>query len=243
MAQVHVFDRDTQVGTAAAAIIASAILHKSNAVLGLATGSTPIPTYRELIRLHQKGVLDFSRVVTFNLDEYCHLPAEHPCSYFRFMREQLFEHINIPKENTHLPDGNGLDLAREGRRYDEEIEAAGGIDLQVLGVGRNGHIGFNEPAEQFIYGCHVVDLTPSTIEANRRFFKNGEDMPRQAISMGIGSIMSAKEVLFIATGADKAEAVRKALREEISPKIQASILRTHHRAVFLLDRAAASQLD
>ena len=242
MAYVRVFDNETQVAGAAAVIIASAILHKPNVILGLATGSTPIPTYRELIRLYQNGVLDFSRVITFNLDEYCHLPAEHACSYHYFMRKHLFENINISAGNTHLPNGNAPDLAKEGIRYDMAIETAGGIDLQLLGIGRNGHIGFNEPAEQFTYESHVADLTPSTMEANSRFFEE-EDMPFQAISMGIGSIMSAKEILLIATGMDKAEAIRKSLQGDIRPQIQASILRTHPKAVYLLDQAAASQLD
>jgi len=243
MTHVHVFDHKAQVAKAATVMIASAILHKPNAVLGLATGSTPIPVYRELIRLYQNGILDFSRVITFNLDEYCHLPEEHACSYHQFMRKQLFESINILEANAHLPNGNAPDLAKEGLRYDRAIETAGGIDLQVLGIGRNGHIGFNEPAEQFIYGCHVVDLTPSTIEANRRFFERGEDIPCKAISLGIGSIMGAKEILLIATGLDKAEAIRKTFQEDINPKVQASILRTHPRAVFLLDQAAASLLN
>lgn len=240
--QVHLYDSAQQVGQAAAILMAAQLIGKPNAVLGLATGSSPIPAYQELIRLHQEGVLDFSSAITFNLDEYSRLPEDHPCSYHYFMREQLFAHVNLRPDNVHVPDGNAPDLAAECAAYDRAIARAGGIDLQLLGIGRNGHIGFNEPSEQFVYGCHVVKLTQSTIEANRRFFDREEDVPREAVSLGIGSIMNAKRVLLIATGEDKAAAVRHAIREDIDPETQASILRTHPNAVFLLDRAAASRL-
>ncbi len=240
--QIHLFQDAAQVGQAAAIMIAAQVLQKPASVLGLATGSSPIPTYQELIRLYRAGVVDFSKVTTFNLDEYCQLPVKHECSYHRFMQEQLFDHLNIPEGNVHLPDGNAADLQSEGGRYDMAIARAGGIDIQVLGIGRNGHIGFNEPSNQFVYGCHVVNLTQSTIEANRRFFESEAEVPRQAISLGIGSIMNARRVLLIATGEDKAEAIRKAIREDINPETQASILRTHPEAVFLLDKAAAGLL-
>lgn len=240
--QVHLYDSAEQVGKAAAILIAAQLIQKPGAVLGLATGSSPIPTYQELIRLHRDGVLDFSSAITFNLDEYCSLPIEHPCSYHRFMRDQLFDHVNLSAQNTHVPNGNAEDLAAECARYDRAITRAGGIDMQLLGIGRNGHIGFNEPSDQFVYGCHVVRLTKSTLEANRRFFDSEADVPREAISLGVGSIMNAKRVLLIATGDDKADAVRKAIREDIDPATQASILRTHPNAVFLLDKAAAAKL-
>ncbi|MDD3412160.1 MAG: glucosamine-6-phosphate deaminase [Eubacteriales bacterium] len=240
--QIHLYDNAAQVGQAAAILFAAQILRKPDCVLGLATGSSPIPTYQELIRMHKGGVLDFSHVTTFNLDEYIHIPVEHECSYHRFMRDELFDHVNLPLERTHVPDGNAADMAEECARYDMAISKAGGIDLQLLGIGRNGHIGFNEPSDQFVYGCHVVDLTPSTIEANRRFFDSEDAVPRQAVSLGVGSIMNARRVILIATGADKAEAIRKAIREDINPETQASILRTHRDAIFLLDKAAASQL-
>jgi len=240
--RIHQYDNAQQVGQAAAILIGAQLLTKPDAVLGLATGSTPIPTYQELIRLYQAGVLDFSKVTTFNLDEYCQLPPQHPCSYRHFMRQELFSHINLPAENQHIPDGNAVDLSAECAAYDQAILRAGGIDLQLLGIGRNGHIGFNEPSDQFVYGCHVVHLTQSTIEDNRRFFKREEDMPRQAVSLGVGSIMNAKSALLIATGKDKAEAVRKAILEDIDPSTQASILRTHPNVIFLLDKAAASLL-
>ncbi len=241
--QVHLYDSAAQVGQAAATVIAAQLIAKPGSVLGLATGSTPIPTYRELIRLHREGVLDFSSATSFNLDEYCRLQENHPCSYHRFMREQLFDHVNFGPGSTHVPDGNAPDLAAECARYDQAIARAGGIDLQLLGIGRNGHIGFNEPSDQFVYGCHVVQLTRSTIEANRRFFDSEADVPREAVSLGVGSIMNARRVLLLATGYDKADAVRKAIREDIDPATQASILRTHSNVIFLLDRAAASRLD
>ncbi len=240
--QIRVFDNAAQIGQAAAMIIAAEMMYKPNLVLGLATGSSPIPTYQELIRLNKSGLLDFSTVTTFNLDEYCHLPVEHECSYRRFMNEQLFDHLNIPKENTHVPNGNAKDFALEGAKYDEAIEKAGGIDVQVLGIGHNGHIGFNEPFHEFVYGCHVVDLTPSTIDANRRFFQSEAEVPRQAVSLGIGGIMNAKRILLVATGAEKAEILRKSIRGDMTPQVQASILRTHPNVVFLLDKAAASKL-
>jgi len=240
--QIHTYDDPRQVGAAAAMLIGAQLIRKPDSVLGLATGSTPIPTYRELIRLYRQGVLDFSLAAAFNLDEYCRLPVDHPCSYHRFMREQLFDHVNLPAGRTHIPNGNAPDLAAECARYDRAIALAGGIDLQLLGIGRNGHIGFNEPSDQFVYGCHVVKLTQSTLGANRRFFENEEEVPREAVSLGVGSIMNAESVLLVATGGDKAQAVRRAIREDIVPATQASILRTHPSAVFLLDRAAAALL-
>ena len=240
--QVHLYDTAEQVGLAAAMLIGAQLIGKPASVLGLATGSTPIPTYRELIRLHRAGVVDFSSASSFNLDEYCRLPVDHPCSYHRFMQDELFSHVNFAPKNAHVPDGNAVDLAAECARYDAAIANSGGIDLQLLGIGRNGHIGFNEPSDQFVYGCHVVKLTQSTIEANRRFFEAEEDVPREAVSLGVGSIMNARRVLLLATGQDKAEAVCKAIREDIDPATQASILRTHPNVIFLLDRAAAAKL-
>ncbi len=240
--QIHLFDNAAQVGQAAATLLAAQIIRKPDSVLGLATGSSPIPTYQHLIELNQKGIVDFSKVISYNLDEYCQLPVDHECSYHSFMDEQLFKHVNIDPQNTHVPNGNADDLTAEGPRYDDEIVKAGGIDMQILGIGRNGHIGFNEPGEAFVYGCHVVDLTQSTIEANRRFFESENDVPRQAISLGIGSIMNAHAILLIATGEDKAQAIRDAVYGDVNPQTQASILRTHPNVVFLLDKAAASLL-
>ncbi|MCI6377571.1 MAG: glucosamine-6-phosphate deaminase [Clostridiales bacterium] len=240
--QIHVYENAAQVGQAAATLIAAQVLAKPASVLGLATGSTPIPTYQELIRLCKAGVLDFSQAQSFNLDEYCALPVEHEQSYHSFMKAQLFDHINIDPARTHVPNGNAADQQAECAGYDEAIAQAGGIDIQILGIGRNGHIGFNEPSDAFVYGCHIVNLTHSTIEANRRFFDSENDVPRQAISLGIGSIMNARRVLLLATGADKAEAIRASVKGDVNPQTQASILRTHHDVIFLLDKAAASLL-
>ena len=240
--QIHVYENAAQVGQAAATLIAAQILSKPDCVLGLATGSTPIPTYQELIRLCREGVVDFSRVRSFNLDEYCSLPVDHEQSYHSFMRQQLFDHVNIDLANTHVPDGNAADPQAECAGYDAAIRAAGGIDVQILGIGRNGHIGFNEPSDRFVYGCHIVDLTQSTIEANRRFFDSENDVPRQAISLGVGSIMGARKILLLATGADKAEAIRSSVCGDMNPATQASILRGHPDVIFLLDKAAAQGL-
>ena len=239
---VRRFQTAEQACRAAALILSAQLLCKPDSVLGLATGSSPIPAYRELVRLYQEGVVDFSRATTFNLDEYIGISEQHPCSYHRFMEEQLFSHVNIRREATHVPDGNAPDLQAAAHSYDRAIEEAGGIDVQLLGIGRNGHIGFNEPGEQFVYGCHVVNLTESTISANKRFFASEEEVPRQAVSLGIGSIMNARQVLLIATGESKARAVRDTLLGEVTPDVQASILRTHRNVVFLLDEGAASML-
>lgn len=214
---------------------------KPDAVLGFATGSTPLRLYAELTARYEAGEVTFTQATSFNLDEYAGLDGTHPQSYRRFMDEHLFSKIDIPYERTHVP--NGLDCGADALAgYEAAIAAAGGVDLQLLGIGRNGHIGFNEPSDQFVYGCHVVKLTQSTIEANRRFFASEAEVPREAVSLGVGSIMNADNVLLIATGGDKAEAVRKAIREDIDPGTQASILRTHPSVIFLLDRAAAAQL-
>ncbi len=240
--QIHVYKNAAQVGQAAATLIAAQLLQKPDSILGLATGSSPIPTYENLISLHKAGVLDFSRAISFNLDEYVGIDPNHVCSYHRFMQDNLFSQVNMKAENIHVPDGNAADIPASAKAYDEAIVAAGGSDLQLLGIGRNGHIGFNEPAEQFIYGCHEVKLTQSTIEANQRFFDSIDDVPRAAVSLGVGAIMQARQVLLIATGADKADAIRQAVEGDVSPLCQASILRTHPNVIFLLDEAAASQL-
>ena len=236
------FDTAAQVGRAAATLIAAQLLRKPDSVLGLATGSTPVPTYEELIALNKAGVADFSKAVSYNLDEYVGIPVDHECSYHRFMDDNLFNHVNMRREAIHVPDGLAEDLAGAAAAYDDAIDAAGGIDLQVLGIGRNGHIGFNEPGDKFVYGCHVVDLSESTIDANKRFFDSADDVPRQAVSLGIGSIMKGKTILLLATGADKAEAVRAMAQDEIIPQVQATILRTHPNVIVLLDAEAASKL-
>ncbi|MBQ9300940.1 MAG: glucosamine-6-phosphate deaminase [Clostridia bacterium] len=239
---IHVYDRPEQAGQAAALLIAAQLLRKPHSVLGLATGSSPIPIYRSLIVLYQAGVISFDRVVSYNLDEYVGIDPDHVCSYHRFMREQLFDHVNMRPEAIHVPDGKAADLAAAASAYDRAIETAGGIDLQLLGIGRNGHIGFNEPNSHFVGGCHVTDLTASTIEANQRFFDSIDNVPRQAVSLGITPIMRAKTVVLIATGADKAQAVKAAVRGPVDPRVQASILQAHPDAHFMLDQEAAALL-
>ena len=231
--QIHIYKTPELAAKAAATLIAAAILAKNDAVIGLPTGSSPVATYRELARMNKEGVLDFSRVITFNLDEYMGLAGDHPQSYRHFMNENLFDHINIAKENTHVPSGIG-----DG----EAIAATGGIDLQFMGIGRNGHIGFNEPAAAFSDQTGVIALTPSTIEANSRFFASAGEVPRAAISMGVGTIMRARRTLLIATGADKADAVYGLVRGAITPSLPASALRLHPHCVVLLDEDAASRL-
>ena len=238
---VHVYENQAQLAKAAAALFASQILRKPDSVLGLATGSTPIDTYKELVKLNKEGVLDFSKVKSFNLDEYVGLPATHKESYINFMRRNLFDHINI--KQTHLPNGMAEDLQKECREYDEAIKAAGGVDLQLLGIGNNGHIGFNEPASRFTFDTGVVELTDSTIKANRRFFDKEEDVPRRAITMGIGTIMAAKYIMLLAIGEGKADAVKAMVEGDITPLYPASILKNHPKVVVLLDKAAASKLS
>lgn len=237
---VRVFDRPEMVSKACALLIAAQVTQKPDSVLGLATGSSPIGTYQQLAKWHQEGVLDFSQAVSYNLDEYIGLPEDNSCSYHYFMQDELFRFINL--KASFLPNGNAKDMQAECRRYDEAIQNAGGVDLQLLGIGRNGHIGFNEPADSFVYGTQVVDLTESTIQANRRFFESEDQVPRQAVSMGIGTIMSARSIVLIAMGADKAEAIYGMVKGEVTPNLPASILRMHKRAVVLCDKDAAGLL-
>ena len=188
----------------AANIIASQVVLKPNCVLGLATGSTPIGAYKKLVEKYEQGDLDFSQVTTVNLDEYKGLPRENDQSYYYFMHDNLFDHVNVKPENTHLPDGTKEDSDEECARYEELIRTLGGQDLQLLGLGHNGHIGFNEPDAIFEKATHCVDLQESTIEANKRFFASADDVPRQAYTMGIGTIMQAKKILVVVSGEDKA---------------------------------------
>ncbi len=235
--------KDTEaIGEAAAALFAAQVIRKPNAVLGLATGSTPIPTYRKMVQLYKDGAVDFAGVTTYNLDEYVGLDHDHPQSYYYFMMDNLFKGINVPQENIHVLSGTAADPQAECAAYEAAIDAAGGIDLQILGIGRNGHIAFNEPDEAFAPVTHVVNLTPSTIEANTRFFASSDEVPRQALSMGIGSIMKARAIVLIATGADKAEAVKALVKGPVTPSCPASILQLHPCAVIMLDPAAASLL-
>ena len=240
--QVRIFDSSSLACRAAAVLLKAQLLMKPDSVLGFATGSSPVPVYDALSEAYGAGLIDFSRVTTFNLDEYVGLHAEHPQSYRYFMREHLFSRVNIRPEATHIPDGCAPDLLAEATTYDAAIRLHGGLDVQLLGIGRNGHIGFNEPGERFIEGCHVVALAPNTIAANARFFASEAEVPRQAISMGIGNIMSARQILLIATGESKAEAIARTVQGDVTPWVPASILQTHPNVILLLDRAAAAKL-
>ena len=211
----------------AANIISAQVILKPACVLGLATGSSPVGAYAQLIKWYEKGDLDFSETISVNLDEYVGLKGDHPQSYRRFMQENLFDHINIKPENTYVPNGCAEDLEREGEEYDALIRSLGGIDLQLLGIGPDGHIGFNEPEGFFTAETHTVSLAESTIEANSRFFASIDDVPKKAITMGMASIMQAKKILLIASGKAKKDIVEKAFFGEITPFVPASILQLH----------------
>ena len=224
----------------AANIIAAQVILKPDCVLGLATGSTPIGTYKELIKGYENGDLDFSLVKTANLDEYRGLEKSNDQSYDYFMKANLFNHININFDNFNNPNGENPDADAECKRYEEVVKALGGQDLQLLGMGHNGHIGFNEPADEFVKETHCVDLQESTIQANKRFFEKVEDVPTQAYTKGINTIMQAKMILVIVSGADKAEIVKKAFFGPVTPQVPASILQMHPNVVVVVDEAAAS---
>lgn len=226
----------------AANIISAQIITKPNCVLGLATGSTPVGTYKQLVEWYNKGDLDFSEVSTVNLDEYKGLDHDNDQSYYYFMMNNLFKHVNIDLSRTHVPDGTEPDSEKACADYEEIVRSYGGIDLQLLGLGHNGHIGFNEPSYNFAKVTHCVDLTESTIKANARFFEKIEDVPTQAYTMGIGTIFKAKRILLIASGKDKAEIVKKAFCGPIDPQVPASILQLHPDVTVVLDEDAASLL-
>ncbi len=211
----------------AANIISAQVISNPDCVLGLATGSTPVGAYKQLIEWYKKGDIDFSNVTSVNLDEYVGLDGSNDQSYRYFMNNNLFNHINIKPENTFVPNGCAEDLAAEGKAYDAHIKELGGIDLQLIGIGVDGHIGFNEPDEYFVKGTHMVELDESTIKANSRFFEKEADVPRKAITMGMASIMNAKKILLIANGANKKEILEKAFYGPITPWIPASILQLH----------------
>lgn len=226
----------------AANILSAQVILKPDSVLGLATGSTPIGLYNQLISWYNKGDLDFTDVITINLDEYVGLPAGHAQSYRRYMRTHFFDHVNIRPENAHVPDGMAADPRAECRRYNEIIHRFGPIDIQLLGLGHDGHIGFNEPGKAFALDTHVVDLTPMTIEANARFFSSAADVPRQALTMGVKTIMQARRVLMVVSGEDKAEIVRTAFTGPVTTQVPASILQMHPDFILVGDEAALSLL-
>jgi glucosamine-6-phosphate deaminase len=226
----------------AATLVAEKIEERPHLVLGLATGSTPLGLYKCWREMVLQGRLSFAGVRTFNLDEYIGLPREHAQSYWTFMQENLFRHIDIQPEHVHLPDPNGGDPVLQGRRYEELIQAAGGIDVQILGIGRNGHIGFNEPGTDLGSTTHVVKLSESTRQANARFFESMEEVPTHALTMGMKSIMNARQVILLASGEEKSEAVYRAMFGEVTADHPASILQLHPNCLFLLDEQAASRL-
>lgn len=238
--QIYIYPNKEKLAQAAASMIAGLVIEKPDAILGLATGDTPVPTYQEMIRLNREGVVSFEETRTFNLDEYVGIAPDHPQSYRRFMNEQLFNHIDIDMDNTQVP--SGFADADAAADYDAQIEAAGGVDLQVLGIGRNGHIGFNEPGSDFSRTTHIVELTENTRDANARFFDSIDEVPTHAVSMGIGTIMHAKKILLIATGANKADAVAEMLNGPITPNMPASVLALHQNVVVMLDTDAAEKL-
>ena len=238
--QIYVTKDYQEMSETAADILAGVVEEKPGCVLGLATGSTPEGLYAELVRRHQEEGLDFSRVATFNLDEYRGLPADHEQSYRYFMQKHLFDHVNVRPENTHVPNGANPDAEAACDAYEASILLAGGVDIQLLGLGHNGHIGFNEPADEFTKETNCVDLTESTINANSRLFNSKDEVPRQAYTMGIGTIMAAKQILLVVSGEDKAEIVRKVCYGPVTPEVPASILQFHPNAIAVIDEAAWS---
>lgn len=227
----------------AANIISAQVIMKPNCVLGLATGSTPIGTYAQLVEWYNKGDLDFSEVTTVNLDEYKGLPRTNDQSYYYFMHQHLFDRVNIDPERTNVPNGMEPDAEKECGRYEELIRSLGGVDLQLLGLGHNGHIGFNEPGEAFEKETHCVDLTESTIEANKRFFASADDVPKQAYTMGIKTIMQAKKILIVVNGENKADIVERAFFGPVTPEVPASILQLHNDVTLVGDEEALAKIE
>lgn len=222
----------------AADIMAAEVLKKPECVLGLATGSTPLGMYRELVQRCQAGTVSFKGVTTVNLDEYRGLSRDNKQSYYYFMHHNFFEQVDIDPARTNVPDGMAENMGEECERYDRLIEGVGGIDLQLLGIGRNGHIGFNEPSDCYMKGTHVVKLEGSTAEANKRFFGPGESVPSQAYTMGIGTIMSAEKILLLASGKDKAWAVKQLIYGDVTPRVPCTILQFHRDVTVVADEEA-----
>lgn len=223
-------------------LIKEEIKNKNDSVIGLATGSTPIKVYSNLIENYKNGEIDFSETITFNLDEYIDLEKENKNSYYSFMNKNLFDHINIDKNNTYIPNGNSKDLEKECKDYDRKIDEKGGIDLQLLGIGRNGHIAFNEPGSDFELKTRIVDLSYETIKDNSRNFENIDDMPKKAITMGIASIMKAKKIILLALGESKKDALEKLICGEVDKNLPASILQKHSNVYIIADKEAGGNL-
>ncbi|MBP1993285.1 glucosamine-6-phosphate deaminase [Paenibacillus eucommiae] len=235
---IHTFENEQELNEAGAGIITGLVQMQPGAVLGLATGGTPVGIYEELVKAYKKGRVSFKKSTTFNLDEYVGLPEDHVESYHAYMKQHLFDHIDIPAGQIHIPDGNAPDLIEECKRYNKELEKAKQIDLQILGLGHNGHIGFNEPDHSLVSGTHLVELKQETREANARFFASIDEVPTHALTMGVGTILKAKSILLVVRGEDKAEIVHRALTGPIQTEIPATLLQTHPHLVVLLDAAA-----
>lgn len=240
--RIYVTDDYNAMSRRVANILSAQVMLKPDCVLGLATGSTPVGAYQQLVEWYKMGDLDFSQVRSINLDEYVGLAPTHDQSYRYFMQSNLFDHVNILPENTNVPNGLSANAEEECRRYNEVIHTLGPIDLQLLGMGHNGHIGFNEPSDVFERETHVVNLTETTIQANARFFASADEVPRQAMTMGIQTIMQAKKVLVAVSGKDKAEIVKKAFTGPVTPQVPASILQMHPDVILVGDKAALSLL-
>ena len=240
--KIYVTEDYQSMSRKAANLISAQVILKPDAVLGLATGSTPVGAYEQLREWHDKGDLDFSAIRSVNLDEYKGLSGEHDQSYRYFMNHNLFDHVNIKKENTNVPSGLAEDAEAECRRYDGVIRELGGIDLQLLGIGGNGHIGFNEPCDVFEKGTHVVTLTEETRRSNARFFSSIDEVPTHALTMGIGGIMSAKKVLLLASGEAKAQALYDSCFGPVTPGVPASVLQLHNDVVIIADEAALAMI-
>lgn len=238
--EVRIFKNELEIGEAAGKIICDFVNSKPDCVLGFATGASPVPTYNYITEQYNSGKVSFKNVTTFNLDEYCDLPRDHKNSYWTFMFENLFSRVDVDPAKVNFLDGNADEKA-ESARYAEAINSKGGIDIQILGIGRNGHIAFNEPSDKFTDEAWKVTLTQSTIDANSIYFDD-IPMPHYAMTMGIGSIMRSKKIILIATGASKAEAVKEMINGPVTPGCPASILQQHADTVILLDEAAASLL-
>ena len=239
---VVVTENYEKMSRAAADILAAQVMKRPNSVLGLATGSTPIGLYADLVKDYEAGLVSFADVETYNLDEYRGLSGDHNQSYRYFMNDNLFDHVDIDKARTHVPDGSCPDADEACEAYERAIEAAGGVDIQLLGLGHNGHIGFNEPCADFPKATHCVKLTDSTIQANSRLFDSIDEVPREAYTMGIGTIMKAKEILVVASGADKADIVARAFFGPVTPDVPASILQFHPHVTVIVDAEAGSKI-
>lgn len=239
---IHKFESQQVLNEVGAGMITAIAQMKPNAIIGLATGGTPVGIYEEIVKSHRKGRVSFRDVITFNLDEYVNLREDHPESYHAYMKHHLFDHIDIQMSNTNIPNGNAPDPIAESARYDQLLEQMGQVDMQILGIGHNGHIGFNEPGTELQCGTHLVELKQETREANARFFDSIDQVPTHALTMGVGSILKAKSIMLVVRGADKAEIVERALTGPITTDCPASLLQTHPHLIVLLDQEAGRNL-